>query len=678
MTFRSFRSTVTPLVPRRVDSKISLLLDPNGSPVGFQSTSANGPDGIWTPTDLTAGQIASPSADIIADLNATYRLNVAPYTRYQSTGAALVPVSSAGSANLSATQTFTGANTFGDGTAASQITFNGAAGTAKGIQIKNAGVTRWQLLTDASDNINLFAFDGSGAFLNTAWRAGQSTGQVQFNYQIITNNQTSPASGGVSGTTLSSHNNGTNAAYGSLVQYTSISGGAGFDTGLGVVAVFDPVFSGAIHEAHEAIYFVACSPHDTTHTWGGNIGEMNYVNRGGDTGFKRDRFAAGNNTGGLLFVPESIDLSGEGFEGKNVGYGFAVAHSTASNSTGFPAKTYIAFNVEQNSVVGLTGRAFYATGDVSGVSSQYPYGPLQTDATWLHGIDHTLATYIDGNAETFLVGQSLAWIVGTTGAPTATATITASGSGVNASLTLTAAGTGGVAIEGTGTNDAANAGFVGEYLSNVASDNTTATVTISVATPSVITWTGHGQQALTPVYFSTTGALPTGLTAFTSYYITAGAVTANTFQLSTTMALAIAGTSIATSGTQSGVHTIHMGAILVSGTSTDILGLQLPAGDYDVEAAYWPVYGGATSVTAFNAWLSTSAASVLPTHSQALLQAAGITNTMAAIVQPVNTTRTGTLRVSLALAGMVVLAGSATYTVSSVSLFGFIRARRAR
>ena len=87
------------------------------------------------------------------------------------------------------------------------------------------------------------------------------------------------------------------------------------------------------------------------------------------------------------------------------------------------------------------------TGDITGVA-QYPYGPMQIASTWLHGIDHTLATYVDGYAQTMKTGQSLAWITGTTAAPGGTATISASGSGPNASLTLTLAGTGTVTVSG--------------------------------------------------------------------------------------------------------------------------------------------------------------------------------------------------------------------------------------
>lgn len=403
---------------------------------------------LLAPVNLSAAQIASPTADLIANINANYRLNVAPYTWYQSNGTTLIAVSAAGNASLSATQTFTGTNSFGDGTAAPIILFNGAAGAEKGVHIQDAGVARWSIVTDSSDNLNLYAYNAAGAFLDTAWEALQSTATVNFNYQVSTNNHTSPIAGGVAGPLFGTHNIGTNSAQGALFQYFSVGGGAGFDTGATFISTFDPVFQGATVHNSQTIYIVCESPNDTSHTWGGNIGEMNYVNRGPDVGFKRSRQDAGNNTGGLLFVPESIVISGGPGEGKNVAYGFSVARSGGVNSTGFPVKSYIGFNVEPNAIVGLTGRGIYITGDVTGVSSQYPYGPLQHDGTWLHGTDHTLAVYVDGNAHTFLVGQALAWIVGTTASPTASATIAGSGSGANASLTLTPAGTGVVSLAG--------------------------------------------------------------------------------------------------------------------------------------------------------------------------------------------------------------------------------------
>lgn len=78
---------------------------------------------------------------------------------------------------------------------------------------------------------------------------------------------------------------------------------------------------------------------------------------------------------------------------------------------------------------------------------------------------------------------------------------------------------------------------------------TGSTVTITIASPGVVTWTGHTFAANDAVYFTTTGALPTGLAINTKYYVRNPAT--NTFEVSLTSG----GASINTSGTQSGVHT---------------------------------------------------------------------------------------------------------------------------
>lgn len=113
--------------------------------------------------------------------------------------------------------------------------------------------------------------------------------------------------------------------------------------------------------------------------------------------------------------------------------------------------------------------------------------------------------------------------------------------GANAVLELSkSTGTG---LAGT---QAIKAGFAGKGAAS-------ATVTMTIATPCVVTWTAHGFGLGQKVVLTTTGALPTGLTAGTTYY--AVPTGANTFNLATSMANAEAGTVIATSGSQSGTHT---------------------------------------------------------------------------------------------------------------------------
>jgi len=79
----------------------------------------------------------------------------------------------------------------------------------------------------------------------------------------------------------------------------------------------------------------------------------------------------------------------------------------------------------------------------------------------------------------------------------------------------------------------------------------TATVTISIASPAVITWTAHGLSAGTPVIFNTSGSLPTGLNAGQVYYVIAAGLGVNSFEVSAT----IGGSAINTSGTQTGTQT---------------------------------------------------------------------------------------------------------------------------
>jgi microcystin-dependent protein len=85
------------------------------------------------------------------------------------------------------------------------------------------------------------------------------------------------------------------------------------------------------------------------------------------------------------------------------------------------------------------------------------------------------------------------------------------------------------------------------------------TVSITIATPAVCTITivGGGNSIYytgDAVFLTTTGSLPTGLTANTIYYVIFD--TTNIIWLATSRANAYAGTKIATSGTQSGTHTI--------------------------------------------------------------------------------------------------------------------------
>lgn len=79
----------------------------------------------------------------------------------------------------------------------------------------------------------------------------------------------------------------------------------------------------------------------------------------------------------------------------------------------------------------------------------------------------------------------------------------------------------------------------------------TATITVTIATPAVISWASHGFALNDPVLFTNSGgALPTGITASTTYYVSE-LTSSGTFKI----AAAPGGANINTSGTQSGTHT---------------------------------------------------------------------------------------------------------------------------
>lgn len=82
------------------------------------------------------------------------------------------------------------------------------------------------------------------------------------------------------------------------------------------------------------------------------------------------------------------------------------------------------------------------------------------------------------------------------------------------------------------------------------------TFTVTIASPGVVTFNSHGFENNDVVILQTTGALPTGLSVNTRYFVRNKA--ANTFELSTTSG----GASINTSGTQSGTHKLNSESFL--------------------------------------------------------------------------------------------------------------------
>lgn len=115
------------------------------------------------------------------------------------------------------------------------------------------------------------------------------------------------------------------------------------------------------------------------------------------------------------------------------------------------------------------------------------------------------------------------------------------------------------------TQDSGNNEAILQFFYPDSSLQPSSTVTISIASPGVITWTGHKLVNGCIVTFATTGALPTGITAGTPYYVVSA--TTNTFEISATSG----GSPINTSGSQSGTQTATCTSIILSefGTFVD-------------------------------------------------------------------------------------------------------------
>ena len=80
------------------------------------------------------------------------------------------------------------------------------------------------------------------------------------------------------------------------------------------------------------------------------------------------------------------------------------------------------------------------------------------------------------------------------------------------------------------------------------------TVTMTIASPCVVTLAAHGLQAGDAFFFETTGALPTNVSANTQYFVLSTGLTTDTFRFAATAG----GSAINSSGSQSGVHNLRM------------------------------------------------------------------------------------------------------------------------
>ena len=233
---------------------------------------------------------------------------------------------------------------------------------------------------------------------------------------------------------------------------------------------------------------------------------------------------------------------------------------------------------------------------------------------------------------------------------------------------------GGSQLPGTATNDNAAAGNVGEYQSNSCATQT-ATVTFTGTTTNLVVWaTSPTITALCPVFFTTTGTLPSGITASTTYYVTNNAsLTSASFQISTTLALAQAGTAITLSTNGTPTTTGIEGSILGTTTVLAQTALNLTAGDWDTQCTLQFTGASSTTSTSEGVAISSSATTLGAQPGSLTLEDATLPATSTSSALP-----TPTVRVSLSATTIYYCTGYGVFATSTMQGNPFIRARRVR
>jgi hypothetical protein len=225
-------------------------------------------------------------------------------------------------------------------------------------------------------------------------------------------------------------------------------------------------------------------------------------------------------------------------------------------------------------------------------------------------------------------------------------------------------------------------GVVGQTIGDmVFGTATTAVVTMTIAAPCVVTWTGHSFSSAVPqpvVFTNSGGALPTGVTSGTVYYTVPSSITTNTFQIATTIANAFTPTSISSSGTQSGTQTGTAGAVMANTVVIDVSGLNLTAGDWDVWGEIVWNANAATGATKLEASLNTTAATLATAGAvrgssyTAFNQISALaTNGFPSLTLPPTIVNVSTTTpVSMCVKG--------TFSSNTLGAYGFVMARRRR
>ena len=422
----------------------------------------------------------------------------------------------------------------------------------------------------------------------------------------------------------------------------------------------------------------------TTTVGSGTNGDLLYDNAGtlGNEAASALSIATTQLTGSSL--PSGItgsSLTSVGTIGTGVWQGTAIANTylanpltTVNGTTCTLGATCTVTAVASSVAVGTTAVTSGTTGDLlynnGGTLGNETLASILVSPPAIGGTTPAAGAFTTLSASSTVSGTGFSTYLASPPAIGGTAPAAGSFTTITASSTITPTST--IGIVGTTTNDNVQAGSVGEFI-QATDPLSTLAVTITIASPAVITWTSHGLSANDAVYFTTSGALPTGLTTNTTYYVVGSSITANTFEVATSVANAIANTPINTSGTQSGTQTAFSAAFMASASVQDLTAIQITAGDWDVWGTVAMRAAPTTTVSAISAGINTTA-NTLPGIGNGPRQEFVFTGTTG---QEQDVT-TGPFRYSVASTTTLHLVGLASFGTSTMQGYGNIQARRRR
>lgn len=234
-------------------------------------------------------------------------------------------------------------------------------------------------------------------------------------------------------------------------------------------------------------------------------------------------------------------------------------------------------------------------------------------------------------------------------------------------------------VEGTATNDNAQAGYIGEFISSGFCPGTTntSTVTFASGTPMVVTWTSHGMTGACPLRITAQTTLPAGITnSTTTYWVVPSSITTNTFTLAASVANALGATAISSSTTGTGAQTGTSGQVGTTATTANVTGVTLSPGDWDCRATIAHVFNNTTNVTLYSGAISASSATLGTQGNELQTDIASVAGTITSNLG--SDVKIGPGRISLSAATNYYLVYEDTFSAGIDNPFGELSCRRVR